>query len=233
MSQRVWRTAEALVLGPDGGLLLFQLRNLLLVLDQRVDAGHGGLDARQHHFFGELLVVEDHNFFDVAHAALQVLAQRHDLANHDGRTRDGLEHAHLAALDALGDLHLALAGEQRHGAHLAQVHAHRVIGFFQRPRRQVQLDVLALFQLEVLVAVELGAVQQVDALGADGGDQVVQILGRRSHLIRQHLVHVAVGQIALFLADFDQGVNIVIVFVIVWFVIVFKFFVVAKIFLLS
>ncbi len=67
---------------------------------------------------------------------------------------------------------------------------------------------------------ELGAVQQVDALGADGGDQVVQILGRRTHLIGQHIVHVAVGQIALFLAHFNQGVNVVIMLVI-GFVIVF------------
>ncbi len=118
------------------------------------------------------------DFFDVAHAALQVFAQGHDLADHDGRTGDGLEHAHLPALDALGDLHLALAREQRNGAHLAQVHAHRVVGLFQRAGRQVELDVFALFQLEFLVAAELGAVEQVDALGADGSDQIVQIVGR-------------------------------------------------------
>ena len=167
-------------LGTGGGLLFFKLGDLLLVLDQRVDAGHGGADARLHHFLGELLFVEDDDFLDVAHAALEVLAQGHDLANDDGRAGDGLEHAHLAALNALGDLDLALAGEQRNGAHLAQVHAHRVVGFFQGAGGQVELDVLALFQLEVLVAGEFGAVQQVDALGADGGDQIVQIVGRRA-----------------------------------------------------
>ncbi len=225
--QRVWRAAEALALVVERGLLLFERGDFLLVLDQRVDAGDGGLDARQHHLFGELLVVEDHHFLDVAHAALQILAQRGNLANHDGRTGDGLEHAHLAALDALGDFHFALARQQRHGAHLAQVHAHRVVGLFQRSRRQVELDVFALFQLEVLVAVELGAVKQVDALGADGGDQVVEILGRRSHLIRQHFVDVAVGQIALFLAHFNQGVDVVIVLVI-GFVLVLVFVIVFK-----
>ena len=194
-------------------------------MTQRVDAGHGGLDARLNHLFGELFVVEDDHFFDVAHAALEVFAEGHDLANHDGRARDGLEHAHLAALDALGDFDFALARQQRHGAHLAQVHAHRVVGLFQGARRQVELDILALFQLEVLVA-ELGAVEQVDALGADGGDQVVQIVGRGCHLVRQHVVDVAVGEIALFLADLDQGVNIVIV-IVVMVVLVFmcKFFV--------
>ena len=50
-------------------------RNLLLVLDQRVDAGDGGLDAGLHHLFGELFFVEDDHFFDVAHAALEVFAE--------------------------------------------------------------------------------------------------------------------------------------------------------------
>jgi hypothetical protein len=49
----------------------------------------------------------------------------------------------LAALDALGDLDLALAGEQRHRAHLAQVHADRVVGLVERARREVELDLLA------------------------------------------------------------------------------------------
>ena len=173
------------------------------MLHQRVDARHGGLHARLHHFFGELFFVEDHHFFHVAHAALQVFAQRHNLANHDRRARNRLQHAHLAALNALGDFNFAFAREQRHGAHLAQIHAHRVVGFFQRARRQVELDVFALFELEVLVAAKFGRVEQIDALGADGGDQIVQIVGR-ANLFRQHVVHVAVGQIALFLAGFDQ-----------------------------
>ncbi len=96
-------------LGGRCGLLLFEHHNSLLVLDQRVGAGHGRLDAGQHHLLGEFLIVEDHHLFNVAHAALQVLAQRGNLANYDGRTRDGLEHAHLPALDALGNLDFALA----------------------------------------------------------------------------------------------------------------------------
>ncbi len=188
-------------------LLLFKLRNLLLVLHQRVGARHGGLHAGLHHFLGELFLVEDHHFFHVAHAALQVFAQRRNLADHDGRARNRLEHAHLAALDALGDLHFAFARKQRHGAHLAQIHAHRVIGLLQRSRRQIQLNVLPLLQLEFLVAGELGSVEQVDALRADGRDQIVQIVGR-ANLIRQRVVHFAVGQIALFLAGLDQAVHI-------------------------
>ena len=48
----------------------------------------------------------------------------------------------LAALDALGDLDLALAGEERHRAHLAQVHAHRVVGLVERAGGEVELDAL-------------------------------------------------------------------------------------------
>ncbi len=180
MSQRVCR-ARGPCLGRGRGLLFFKQRRSSSVLDERVDARNGGFDAGLHHIFGELFLVEDHDFFDIAHAALEVFAQRHDLANHNRRTRNGLEHAHLPALNALGDFDFALAREQRNRAHFAQIHAHRVIGFFQRAGRQVQLDVFALFELEVLVA-ELRAVQQVNALGADGGNQIVQIVGRsQSH----------------------------------------------------
>ncbi len=153
-----------LVARRDRGQLLFKLRNLLLVLHQRVGPRHGGLHARLHHFFGELFLVEDHHFFHVAHAALQVFAQRRNFANHDRRARNRLQHAHLPALDALGDLHFAFARQQRHGAHLAQIHAHRVVGFLQRARRQIQLDVFALFQLKILVAGKFGSVEQVNAL---------------------------------------------------------------------
>ena len=48
----------------------------------------------------------------------------------------------LAALDALGDRHFALAGEQRHRAHLAQVHADGVVGLVEGARREVELHAL-------------------------------------------------------------------------------------------
>jgi len=54
-----------------------------------------------------------------------------------------LIHGELAALDTgRADLDLALAGEQRHGAHLAQVHADRVVGLVEGARRQVELELL-------------------------------------------------------------------------------------------
>ena len=40
---------------------------------------------------------------------------------------DGLLHPQLAPLHAAGQVHLALAGQQRYGAHFAQIHANRVV----------------------------------------------------------------------------------------------------------
>ena len=97
------------------------------------------------HFFGDLLLVEEYDFFDRAHAALQVFADGDDFADHDRRTRHRLEHAQLATLDALGDFNFAFAGKQRNGAHLAQVHADGIVGFFQRARREVEFNVFAGF----------------------------------------------------------------------------------------
>ena len=68
-------------------------------------------------------------------------------------------------------------------------------------------------ELEILVAGELGGVEQIDALGADGGDQIVEIVGR-GDLIGQHVVDVAVGEIALLFAHFDDVVNVVFEFVV-------------------
>ena len=61
------------------------------------------------------------------------------------RARDRLDDRELAALDAPRDLDLAFAREQRHRAHLAQVHADRVVGLVERARREVELELLGAF----------------------------------------------------------------------------------------
>ena len=103
----------------------------------------------------------------------------------DGRARERLEHAHLAALDALGDFHFAFAREQRDGAHLAQIHADGIVGFFESARSEVEFNVLALFAfVELLIergGRQLGAFQHVDALRADRSEQVVQVFGTVAH----------------------------------------------------
>ena len=49
-------------------------------------------------------------------------------AHGQGALAERLEDHVAAGLDALGDLDLALAGQQLDRAHLAQIHAHRVVG---------------------------------------------------------------------------------------------------------
>ena len=212
ISQRVLRASLTLGLA-DRGLLFFKLRDALLVLEQGVNASYGRANAGLDDVFGQFFFVEDDDFFYVANAALQVFAESDDFANHDGRARNRFHYAQLAALDALRDFNFAFAGEQRNGAHLAQVHAHRIVGFLERSGCKVKLDVFTLFEFEVFVGSEFGSVKQVDALGANGCNQIVEIVSR-ADLFWKDVIHIAVCEIALFLASLDQVLNIVFEFVV-------------------
>ena len=64
--------------------------------------------------------------------ALQLVADVEDLRHRQPAGEQRAQDFLLALLDALGDLHLALAGEERDRAHLAQVQAHRVVGLAAR-----------------------------------------------------------------------------------------------------
>ncbi len=219
MSQRVLARVFGLGLGVFAvrrGELLFERVNLLLVLEDDVDAAGGGADASLEDLFGELFFVEGDDFLDVADAAAQVFAETDDLANDDGRAGDGLHDAHLAALDALGDLDFALAGEQGNGAHLAEVHADGVVGLLEGSGREVELYVLGLFAgfglVLFAVAGELVAGEDVDALGVDGGEKVIEVVGR-GDVAWEEVVDLSVGQIALFFPCVDELVYVVFVLV--------------------
>ena len=86
--------------------------------------------------------------------------------------------------------------------------------FSSVPGRQIKLDVFALFELKILVGAKLRRVQQIDALGADRRHQIVDVVGRSADVLRQHVIHVAVGQIALLLAGIDQVCDVVFEFVV-------------------
>ena len=57
------------------------------------------------------------------------------LRRHHGSRTCAVDHI-LTALDALGDLDLPLASQQRDGTHFTEVHAHRVVGLFALLRRR-------------------------------------------------------------------------------------------------
>ena len=158
---------------------------------------------------GDLLVVEDHQLADGALAGAQLLAHVDDGARDGRRARDRLDDGQLAALDALGDLDLALAREQRHGAHLAQVHADGVVGLVERAGGEIELRLVAgaaavgALAEELVLAILLLRVDDLDAGVAEGAEQVVQLLGR-GDVSGQQLVDFLVEQVALLLAHGDE-----------------------------
>ena len=90
-------------------------------------------------FFGEFFIVELDDFLDRARALAEIFADRQQFLEDDRGARDRFEHEQLAALDAFGDGDFAFARQQRYGAHFAQVHANRVVGLFEHPRREVEV----------------------------------------------------------------------------------------------
>ena len=137
----------------------------------------------------------------VAHADHRLGDRRH--------ARDRLDHRQLAALDAAGDFDFAFAREQRHGAHLAQVHADGVVGLVERARREVQLGAFAFgpflpvdaFAFEL---VTLFRVDQVDAGAREHREQLFEVFGIGREIGGQQVVHFVVEEVSLLFADDDQ-----------------------------
>ena len=156
---------------------------------------------------GDLLVVEDDQLADRPIAAPQVIAEQNHLLRHERRAGNRLDDGELAPLDAPRDLDLALAREQRDGAHLAQVHPDRIVGLVQRSRREVELDLFGPLRGPVdrllVPQILLVRVDDLDAGAAERVEQVVELVRRRD-LRRQELVHLVVQQVALLFADVDQ-----------------------------
>src|SRR2546427_6254492 len=179
-----------------------------------------------HHLVGASLLVERLVVLvrriadDLAHAHLalpQPLADLDDLLDGDAGVEHGVEHFLLAVLDPLGDLHLALAGEQRDRAHLAQVHAHWIVGLgvgvlllllgfflggrlvlFLR-RHRLGLRRLGLWKLDLVGLVDDGDVvvpehrhHVVDLVGGDdvGGQRVVDFVVGEEPLVAAECKHV-------------------------------------------
>jgi len=90
----------------------------------------------------------------------------------------------------------AFAREQGDRSHFAQIHANGIVGFFEGAGVRSSSTSLALFRpLQISYRArrkEFGAFQHIDALRADGSEQVVQIFGlttscgmRFVHLVRR------------------------------------------------
>src|SRR4051812_19671160 len=183
-------------------------------LAHRVDLFLDLLRALDDPLVGDLLVVEDHQFADRPLAAVQLIAKCDDLAGDQRRAGDRLDHRQLAALDAAGDFDLAFAGEQRYGAHLAQVHADRVVGLVEGARREIELELFGAFRrpidrLDIVAQVLLIGVDDFDPGAAERVEQIIELV-RRGDFRRQKLVHLVVEKVALLLADVDELPHLVV-----------------------
>ncbi len=120
-----------------------------------------------------------------------------------------VRHAHhrfedflVALLDPLGDFDFALAGQQADGAHLAQVHAHRVVGLADRTRVDNFLFLFLLLPVE-LHAVFFLAVHDLDVQVVEHDQHVVDLF-RTEQVGGQPRIHLVVGEEAAVLAERDQ-----------------------------
>ncbi len=198
------------------GLRLFTLLGEIgLLLVEALHLVDEADDAAVRLFLVELLVVALAVLDELLHTDLvlaELLAELDDLAHRDRRIEDGGVHLELAALDALGDLDLALAREERDAPHLAEVHANRIV------RLRVVVDVLffavALRDDELLFArffvgdalrrdLDLRrAVDDLDVLVAEGTHHVVELI--RGDVGGERVVHLVVGEKTLRFARFDE-----------------------------
>ena len=163
----------------------------------------------------DLFVVEDDQFANRPLAGVQLIPELDDLLGHQRRPGDRLDHRELAALDAPRNLHFALAGEQRHRAHLAQIHAHGIVGLVERAGREVELELFGPFGRAVddlvVAQVFLIGVDDFDTRAAEGVEQIVELVGR-GDFRRQQLVHLVIQQVAFLLADADELSYFVVLF---------------------
>ncbi len=166
-------------------------------------------------FLGDLLVVEDHQLANGPVAGMQPVPELDDVPGDERGARNRLDDRQLAALDAAGDLDFSLAGEQRHRAHLAEIHADRIVGLVERARREIELELFGAFggPVEALFVPEilLIGVDDLDPGAAKGVEEVVQLV-RGGNLRRQQLVHLVVQEVAFLLADRDELPHFVVSF---------------------
>ena len=124
-----------------------------------------------------------------------------------------LDHRLAAGLDTLGDGDLALAAQQLHRAHLAQIHAHRIVGAVAALARirlagDGSAGALGQFRRFFLGGLRLGLfdlvlVDDVDAHVREHRHDVLDLVGRH-FLRRQHRVDLFIGHIAALLGRLDE-----------------------------
>jgi hypothetical protein len=161
------------------------------------------------HFFGrEGAAIGGVEIYDVAQqhlAFVERIAPPDEGAHGERALAQPADHHLAAGLDALGDGDLALARQQLDRAHLAQIHAHGIVGAADILVIEIaagaRLALAALFGRRRLV--RLLALDDIDALLAQHRQRVFDLLGR--HLLgRQRGIHFVVSDVAPLLAFGDH-----------------------------
>src|ERR1035441_3173460 len=124
----------------------------------------------------------------------QLFRQRHVLFG--GKPESVHDSARLlfGRFNALANLHLLLASQQRHLAHLAQIHPHRII------QNVVAVPSLVVVGLDGPVSLRFGGIDDLNLQAAQLGQYLVQISGG-GNIIRQGVVQVLIGQVPLLLGE--------------------------------
>ncbi len=180
-----------------GGLVFFAFLGLAIDLASG-DLGHSGRSFVEHGAAIGRVEIDD--------VAQQHLAFVERVAPFDQRgdgqrvLADAADHHLAAGLDALGDRDLTLAREQLDRAHLAQIHAHGIVGAAD----VVLIDIAARLGLAILGfglgrLLALLAFDQIDAEFGQHAHRVFDLL-RRHLVLRQCGVQLVIGQVAALLA---------------------------------
>jgi hypothetical protein len=186
----------ALGLGAGLGLLDPGFLRALLVLLRRLDQLRERAEVR----VAALDLLVDHDAVEALLAVQELGPQDSDVSADCGRLEEGLLGLQLGVLDPLGNLDLLLAGQQRHLAHLLEVHPDRVVQdvVLRRPRFLLLGLLLAL-----LVVLDLVGLEDLDLEVLQDGEDVIDLLLVLDRL-GQRLVDVVERQVALLLGEADQ-----------------------------
>src|SRR5207237_8202322 len=108
----------------------------------------------------------------------------------------------LGIFDPFGNFDFLLAGEQRHLAHLLEVHPHRII-------ENIEPALVLLFlDFGLLDAIYFGLINDLDLQTAQLDVNVIKVFGI-DHAIWERVVDVVVSEIALFLGEPDKFLDFV------------------------